>query len=138
VELGLNISQSRREYSHGFYLHAYCAPIPLGKSVCTTTKSMVFEHIYSEFCMHTATIRFKPQTHGKIFVTYLLHFDHICCRYRQIPTFGQDTIRRFTANASAMRKLAARDFEDLLQVCLSVTSSYHCDTEQIQVRNPCF
>ena len=37
-------------------------------------------------------------------------------RYRQIPTFGRDTIRRFNANASAMKKLAARDFEDLLQV----------------------
>jgi hypothetical protein len=37
-------------------------------------------------------------------------------RYRQIPTFGGDTIRRFSKNASAMKKLAARDFEDLLQV----------------------
>jgi hypothetical protein len=37
-------------------------------------------------------------------------------RYRQVPPFGKGTIRRFTANPSAMRKLAARDFEDLLQV----------------------
>jgi len=37
-------------------------------------------------------------------------------RYRQVPTFGRDTIRRFHENASAMKKLAARDFEDLLQV----------------------
>jgi hypothetical protein len=37
-------------------------------------------------------------------------------RYRQIPTFGRDTIRKFTNNASGMKKLAARDFEDLLQV----------------------
>ena len=36
--------------------------------------------------------------------------------YRQVPTFGKDTIRRFSGNASAMKKLAARDFEDLLQV----------------------
>jgi len=37
--------------------------------------------------------------------------------YRKIPTFGRDTIRRFHANVSAMKKLGARDWEDLLQVC---------------------
>jgi hypothetical protein len=37
-------------------------------------------------------------------------------RYRQVPPFGRGVIRRFTGNPSAMRKLAARDFEDLLQV----------------------
>ena len=33
-----------------------------------------------------------------------------------MPTFGRDTIRRFTNNVSEMKQLAARDFEDLLQV----------------------
>jgi hypothetical protein len=33
-----------------------------------------------------------------------------------VPTFGRSTIRRFVNNASAMKKLAARNFEDLLQV----------------------
>jgi hypothetical protein len=37
-------------------------------------------------------------------------------RFRDIPTFGSSTIRRFASNASEMKKLAARDFEDLLQV----------------------
>jgi hypothetical protein len=37
-------------------------------------------------------------------------------RYRQMPTFGRDTIRKFDNNVSAMKKLAARDFEDILQV----------------------
>jgi hypothetical protein len=36
--------------------------------------------------------------------------------FRAIPTFGTDTIRRFGTNASEMKKLAARDYEDLLQV----------------------
>ncbi|KAF6741116.1 hypothetical protein DFP72DRAFT_834947 [Ephemerocybe angulata] len=36
-------------------------------------------------------------------------------RYRVTPTFGRDTIRKFPKKASAMEKLAARDFEDLLQ-----------------------
>jgi hypothetical protein len=37
-------------------------------------------------------------------------------RYRHIPTFGRGTIRKFSCSASAMNRLAAQDFEDLLQV----------------------
>lgn len=33
-----------------------------------------------------------------------------------MPTFSHRTIRRFHKNASAMKRLAVRDFEDLLQV----------------------
>jgi hypothetical protein len=40
-------------------------------------------------------------------------------RFRQVPTFGRDTIRRFSNNASGMKKLATRDFEDLLQAWIS-------------------
>ncbi|KAG6904966.1 hypothetical protein DXG01_005923, partial [Tephrocybe rancida] len=36
-------------------------------------------------------------------------------RYRQIPTFGRDTIRKFAANTSELKRLGARDFADLLQ-----------------------
>jgi len=38
-------------------------------------------------------------------------------RFRLIPPFGRSTIRRFCSDASQMRKLAARNYEDLLQVC---------------------
>ncbi|KAK7450167.1 hypothetical protein VKT23_013050 [Stygiomarasmius scandens] len=38
-------------------------------------------------------------------------------RFRQIPAFGT-TIRHFLGNASEMKKLAARDFEDLLQCAI--------------------
>ncbi|KAF9461194.1 hypothetical protein BDZ94DRAFT_826153 [Collybia nuda] len=41
-------------------------------------------------------------------------------RYRNIPTFGRETIRKFGTNASEMKKLAARDFEDLLQCAIPV------------------
>ncbi|KAI0263908.1 hypothetical protein BC834DRAFT_970987 [Gloeopeniophorella convolvens] len=41
-------------------------------------------------------------------------------RYRLVPTFGRGTIRRFAKNASGMKKLAARDFEDLLQCAMPV------------------
>lgn len=41
---------------------------------------------------------------------------HSQLRYHQIPTFGHGTIRHFPSNVSEMKKLAARDFEDILQV----------------------
>ena len=39
--------------------------------------------------------------------------------FRQVPTFGRDTIRRFHKNVSGLKRLAARDFEDILQVSIS-------------------
>ncbi|KAL0563301.1 hypothetical protein V5O48_018770, partial [Marasmius crinis-equi] len=39
-------------------------------------------------------------------------------RYRRVPTFGRDIIRRFHNNVSDMKKLAARDFEDILQCAM--------------------
>ncbi|XP_006454215.1 hypothetical protein AGABI2DRAFT_62391 [Agaricus bisporus var. bisporus H97] len=44
-------------------------------------------------------------------------------RYRQVPTFGDGTIRLFSEDASGMKKLAARDFEDLLQCAIPVFES---------------
>lgn len=43
---------------------------------------------------------------------------NIILSYRTVPTFGKSTIRSFSNNASGMKKLAARDYEDLLQVLL--------------------
>lgn len=40
----------------------------------------------------------------------------ICFSFRMVPTFGLDTIRKFTNNVSGLKQLAARDFEDILQV----------------------
>ncbi|KAG6905526.1 hypothetical protein DXG01_002238 [Tephrocybe rancida] len=37
-------------------------------------------------------------------------------RFRATPTFGRDTIRKFSANTSEMKKLAAHNYEDILQV----------------------
>ncbi|KAH7904408.1 hypothetical protein BJ138DRAFT_1138545 [Hygrophoropsis aurantiaca] len=41
-------------------------------------------------------------------------------RYRQVRTFGQSTIRRFSRNSSELKKMAARDYEDLLQCAIPV------------------
>ena len=38
------------------------------------------------------------------------------CRFWLIPTFGQDTIQRFSGDVSNMKKMSARHFEDILQV----------------------
>jgi hypothetical protein len=43
-------------------------------------------------------------------------------RYRELPSFGRDTIRRFSSNSSEMKKMTAHDFENLLQVHVSC----HC------------
>lgn len=37
-------------------------------------------------------------------------------RFRLVPTFGTHTIRHFKDNVSELKKLAARDYEDILQV----------------------
>ncbi|KZS91947.1 hypothetical protein SISNIDRAFT_413425, partial [Sistotremastrum niveocremeum HHB9708] len=39
-------------------------------------------------------------------------------RFRAIPSFGKSTIRKFSANVAEMKKLAARDFEDILQCAI--------------------
>ncbi|KAF6742404.1 hypothetical protein DFP72DRAFT_1081941 [Ephemerocybe angulata] len=41
-------------------------------------------------------------------------------RFRAIPSFGRDGIRKFGLNASEMKRKAARDYEDLLQCAIPV------------------
>lgn len=37
-------------------------------------------------------------------------------RFRNVPVFGPSTIRKFSTSVSEMKRMAARDFEDILQV----------------------
>ncbi|KAK6966961.1 hypothetical protein R3P38DRAFT_3438665 [Favolaschia claudopus] len=41
-------------------------------------------------------------------------------RFRMVPTFGRSTIRRFTQNTSALKKLAAWNYEDILLCSIPV------------------
>ncbi|THU97282.1 hypothetical protein K435DRAFT_857796 [Dendrothele bispora CBS 962.96] len=41
-------------------------------------------------------------------------------RFRIVPAFGRDTIRKINKNVSALKRLAARDYEDFLQVSMPV------------------
>jgi hypothetical protein len=60
--------------------------------------------------------------------------------FRQVPTFGRDTIRRFVSNVSQLKRLAARDFADLLQVCVKLTFERARDNSVMttSVRNTSF
>ncbi|KAH9961633.1 hypothetical protein BGW80DRAFT_1181194 [Lactifluus volemus] len=63
---------------------------------------------------------------------------NITYRYRLIPTFGRGTIRRFGRNASALKKMAARDYEDLLQCAIPVFEGLFPPTQDTIVRRLLF
>ncbi|KJA13829.1 hypothetical protein HYPSUDRAFT_99722, partial [Hypholoma sublateritium FD-334 SS-4] len=46
--------------------------------------------------------------------------DQLNQRFRDMPTFGRDSIRRFTNSVSELKKLGARDYENLLQCSIPV------------------
>ncbi|KAK7041857.1 hypothetical protein VNI00_008814 [Paramarasmius palmivorus] len=52
-------------------------------------------------------------------------------RFRQMPTFGTDTIRRFRNNVADMKGLAGRDFEDILQHTDSTLASFDTSTREL-------
>ncbi|EKM78993.1 hypothetical protein AGABI1DRAFT_75575 [Agaricus bisporus var. burnettii JB137-S8] len=43
-------------------------------------------------------------------------------RYRNIPTYGNGVIQRFYSDASAMKRMAGRDYEDLLQLIFELAT----------------
>ncbi|EUC55247.1 hypothetical protein RSOL_104410 [Rhizoctonia solani AG-3 Rhs1AP] len=45
---------------------------------------------------------------------------HTYTRFRQVPTFCNSTIRKFSEDVASLSRLAARDFEDILQCCIPV------------------
>lgn len=62
----------------------------------------------------------------------------ISLSYREVPTFGRDTIRKFSRNASGMKKLAGRDFEDLLQVRTALIYCIKKANQPLQCAMPVF
>jgi len=51
---------------------------------------------------------------------FSISWSHV--RFCQLPTFGSSVIQKFANNTSEMKKLAAHDFKDILQV------SFHCSS----------
>ncbi|KIK75878.1 hypothetical protein PAXRUDRAFT_18604 [Paxillus rubicundulus Ve08.2h10] len=88
------------------------------------------EHAFNYFCLFVVDLLHELELGvWKAVFTHLMRilFAHggtsvqaLNWRYRKVSTFGRGTIRRFHKNASAMKRLAARDFEDLLQCALPV------------------
>ena len=74
-----------------------------------------WSHTMFEFFTHSVTGQSTRLMHGKTY-TDLQPINQFHHRFCEVPTFGRDTIRRFGGNVSAMKKLAGRDFEDILQV----------------------
>ena len=73
-------------------------------------------------------------------------YDNTACSpelsFRQISSFGASTIRRFTHNVADMKKLAARDFEDILQVSsrrpvLTLHHSLHFSAASLALKGYC-
>lgn len=64
------------------------------------------------------TFLFTNLTNGTTSLPHLANLElqlKVLYSYRLVPSFGK-TIRRFSLNVSEMKKKAARDYEDLLQV----------------------
>lgn len=91
--------------------------------------------ICCESCMHSEETKFRDLIHGKHTIT-LGHANLLIFtwhRFRQVPTFGGGTIWKFHTNVSRLKKLAARDFEDILQVCSHVCISCLLSTNVINM-----
>ncbi|KAF8960115.1 hypothetical protein BDZ97DRAFT_1922371 [Flammula alnicola] len=91
-------------------------------------KSAAVERLLAKESLVPTTNAFSCLPHFNFFRMLVPDFMHefelavqaLNTRYRQVPTFGRSTIRRFTENASSMKKLAARNYEDLLQCAIPV------------------
>jgi hypothetical protein len=59
-------------------------------------------------------------------------------RFRLVPTFGRDTIRRFSKNTSDLKRMAARDYEDILQVSLLIAGLEAKLLSHMKVCDTCF
>ncbi|KAG8741331.1 hypothetical protein FRC10_002993 [Ceratobasidium sp. 414] len=59
-------------------------------------------------------------------------------RFRLVPTFCNSTIRKFSEDVASMKRLAARDFEDILQCCISVFKGLLPDTIDAQAQQLLF
>lgn len=62
--------------------------------------------------------KFRPSMSGTCCLLHHLIFvlTFALISFRQVPVFGETTIRSFDGNVSKMKRLAGHDFEDLLQV----------------------
>jgi hypothetical protein len=71
--------------------------------------------------LDAADINLLMELDGELPYKHVTKYHSRHCRYREVPPFGEDTIRKFSSNSSKLKKLAARDFENLLQVLVDTS-----------------
>jgi hypothetical protein len=49
----------------------------------------------------------------------------ILIRFREIPPFGVDGIRKITSNRSELKKMTAHEYEDMLLVCDKLVDNFN-------------
>lgn len=49
----------------------------------------------------------------------------ILIRFREIPLFGIDGIRKITSNRSELKKMTAHEYEDMLLVCEELVDNFN-------------
>ena len=88
-----------------------------------------YSYTSSICCMQLAVMASKFWMSGITFDScFSQSFNHYAYnKYRDIPMFGCRTIRKFNNNVSAMKKLAAQDFKDLLQVGVKHNNRWNAD-----------
>jgi hypothetical protein len=55
-----------------------------------------------------------------VYLKLLEAVNHMAFRFREIPPFGRDGVRKTTSNRSELKKMTAHDYEDMLQVGLEL------------------
>ncbi|KAG6913290.1 hypothetical protein DXG01_008139, partial [Tephrocybe rancida] len=85
----------------------------------------VWKHLFIHLLRMLESLE-APQMH---------ELDHWFCL---VPTFGRDTIRRFARNVSELKKMAARDYEDLLQTAIPVFEGLLNDLHDAAIANLLF
>ncbi|KAG9122111.1 hypothetical protein FRC07_001653 [Ceratobasidium sp. 392] len=83
----------------------------------------------------------------KSLLTHLIRIIHGCGsstvaefnrRFRKVPTFCNSTIRKFSEDVASLKRLAARDLEDILQCCMPVFKGLLPDSIDSQVQHLLF
>ncbi|KAI0349066.1 hypothetical protein OH77DRAFT_1499676 [Trametes cingulata] len=93
---------SRRLAEFGFDIYRTLVPDLMHEFELGVWKSTVTHLIRILTCIGTSTV------------------NELNSRFASVPTFGRDTIRRFGTNVADLKKMAARDFEDMVQCAIPV------------------
>ena len=94
---------------------SHCAYFVFISALTSFLKSAIIRILHAA-APHGSLVADLDRRYVNCTVSYQELMNSITTRFRAMPTFGSSTIRLFATNASEMKKLAACDFEDLLQV----------------------